>query len=183
MIPSSLSRCPNSMSASSRAAANRPSPFQVDSDIRTARTPPSALYHDPAYFAHQQDTVFARSWHLVGDVRELKTAGSVKPFTLLEGCLDEPLFLIRDEGETLHCLSNVSAHRGNLLVEGKGTCRAPRFSAATTVRRWAPTLTSGASGSDFKRNSVDSPGSGPFLTSRRSGLSRRLRRPAQVPPF
>lgn len=94
--------------------------FTVDPDIRTASTPPSEIYHDPAYFEHQKDSVFARSWHLVGDVRELKTTGSVKPFTLLEGCLDEPLFLIRDEEQTLHCLSNVCTHRGNLLVEGKG---------------------------------------------------------------
>ena len=31
--------------------------FTLDPDIRTASTPPSALYHEPAYFAHQQDAV------------------------------------------------------------------------------------------------------------------------------
>jgi len=103
-----------------RTARQSPLPFTVDPEIRSAATPPAAVYHEPAYFEHQKDTVFARSWHLVGDARELKTTGAVKPFTLLEGCLDEPLFLIRDEEQTLHCLSNVCTHRGNLLVEGKG---------------------------------------------------------------
>jgi len=40
--------------------------FTLDPDIRAAKTPPSALYHEPTYFTHQQDAVFARSWHLVG---------------------------------------------------------------------------------------------------------------------
>lgn len=106
-------------SGSSPANGSLPS-FHIDPNIRTASTPPSVLYHEPTYFEHQKDAVFARSWHLVGDVRELKTTGSVKPFTLLEGCLDEPLLLICDEEQTLHCLSNVCTHRGNILVEGEG---------------------------------------------------------------
>ncbi len=106
-------------SGSSPANGSPPS-FHIDPNIRTASTPPSVLYHEPTYFEHQKDAVFARSWHLVGDVRELKTTGSVKPFTLLEGCLDEPLLLICDEEQTLHCLSNVCTHRGNILVEGEG---------------------------------------------------------------
>ena len=110
---------PLSPTSQSPSATDPPS-FQIDPDIRTAQTPPSVLYHDPAYVAHQKDTVFARSWHLVGDARELKTTGSVKPFTLLEGCLDEPLFLIRDDEQALRCLSNVCTHRGNILAEGEG---------------------------------------------------------------
>lgn len=97
-----------------------PSPFAIDPNIRTASTPPSEVYYEPAYYEHQTDTVFARGWHFVGDTRALKSAGAVKPFTLLEGCLDEPLFLIRDDEGALHCLSNVCTHRGNILVEGEG---------------------------------------------------------------
>jgi len=108
------------MSPPNEPSSFTPPAFTVDPDIRTAATPPSALYHEPAYYKHQQDTVFARSWHLVCDARELMTTGSVKPFTLLEGGLDEPLFLIRDEEQTLRCFSNVCTHRGNFLVEGEG---------------------------------------------------------------
>lgn len=96
------------------------SSFTIDPDIRSASTPPSELYYDPSVFEHQKDTIFSRAWHLIGDARELKSTGAVKPFTLLEGCLNEPLFLIRDEEGDLHCLSNVCTHRGNILVEGEG---------------------------------------------------------------
>ena len=58
------------MSTPNEPSSFTPPAFTVDPDIRTAATPPSALYHEPAYFAHQQDAVFARSWHLVGDARE-----------------------------------------------------------------------------------------------------------------
>lgn len=55
------------MTARKERHTSSPSPFTVDPDIRTASTPPSEVYHDPAYFDHQKDTVFARAWHLVGD--------------------------------------------------------------------------------------------------------------------
>ncbi|GJQ30490.1 MAG: choline monooxygenase [Phycisphaerae bacterium] len=47
--------------------------------------------------------------------------GQVKPFTLLEGCLDEPLLLTRDFDDQIHCMSNVCTHRGTILCEkGRG---------------------------------------------------------------
>lgn len=95
-------------------------PFTIDSDIRTAKTLPADVYHDPEVFALQKERVFARTWQFVADARRLKSSGSVLPFTLLEGCLDEPLFLSRDEEGMLHALSNVCTHRGNLVVEGEG---------------------------------------------------------------
>lgn len=48
------------------------------------------------------------------------------PFTLLEGFLDEPLLLTRDDEDRLHCLSNVCTHRGNLVVEGETEARTLR---------------------------------------------------------
>src|SRR5207302_7656392 len=50
---------------------------------------------------------------------QMKTAGHVRPFTLLEGCLDEALLLSVDEKLRTHCLSNVCTHRGALVVEGE----------------------------------------------------------------
>jgi choline monooxygenase len=100
--------------------------LDVGADIRTASTPPGWLYTDADVFERTRDRVFAASWQLVGDGRELRESSCVKPVTLLEGCLDEPLVLTRDASGTLRCLSNVCTHRGNLVQ-----CEAARKSVLT----------------------------------------------------
>ena len=92
----------------------------IDADIRQAATLPSAVYADPAYFTLARERVFARTWQFVTDTDRLKVPGTLYPWTMLEGFVDEPLLLTRDSGDALHCLSNVCTHRGNLLVEGEG---------------------------------------------------------------
>lgn len=92
----------------------------VDADIRRARTLPSSFYSDAALFAEIRERVFARSWQFVGDRDLVKVPGSVHPFTLLEGCLDEPLLLSRDAQDRLHLMSNVCTHRGTLVAEHPG---------------------------------------------------------------
>jgi choline monooxygenase len=94
--------------------------IKIDSDIRRAATLPARVYHDPAIYAQAKERVFARTWQLAGDATRLRTSGRVLPFTLLEGCLDEPLVWTCDEEARLHCLSNVCTHRGTLVVEGEG---------------------------------------------------------------
>jgi choline monooxygenase len=97
--------------------------IEIDPDITRASTLPAAAYSDPAYYDLQKDAVFARSWQWAGDAGRVKAPGHVLPFTLLEGCLDEPLVLASDESATLRCLSNVCTHRGTLVVEGEGHLR------------------------------------------------------------
>jgi choline monooxygenase len=94
--------------------------FQVASDIAQAETLPAQVYADPAWYQRARERIFACSWQLVGEAAQLKSAGHVRPFVLLEGCLDEPLLLTVDEKMTAHCLSNVCTHRGALVVEGEG---------------------------------------------------------------
>jgi choline monooxygenase len=91
----------------------------VHRDIRRASTPPSAVYHDPGLYELQRERVFGNSWQFVGIADRLKAPGHVIPFTLLQGCLAEPLVVTRDEEGTPHCLSNVCTHRGALVVEGE----------------------------------------------------------------
>ncbi|HUH13572.1 MAG TPA: aromatic ring-hydroxylating dioxygenase subunit alpha, partial [Longimicrobiales bacterium] len=74
-------------------------------------------------FERQRERVFARTWQLAGEAARVRAPGHVLPFTLLDGCLDEPLVLARDDGGTLRCLSNVCTHRGALVVEGEGHVR------------------------------------------------------------
>ena len=94
--------------------------FEIDPDIRVARTLPARVYSDPELFRAQRDRVFARTWQYAGHDDLVKVAGQVYPFTLLPGALDEPLLLTRDLSDRLHCLSNVCTHRGTVVVEGSG---------------------------------------------------------------
>lgn len=97
--------------------------FEIDEAIEKAYTPPSQFYKDPEVFQQTKDSVFARSWQFIGDTELARVPGAVHPFTLLEGCLDEPLVLTRDMGDDLNLVSNVCTHRGNLVVEGDGNER------------------------------------------------------------
>ncbi len=94
--------------------------IEIDRAIRSAATLPAKVYSDPAYYALQQERVFARSWQFAADSARVKAPGHVLPFTLLEGCLDEPLVITSDDNAELRCMSNVCTHRGALVVEGEG---------------------------------------------------------------
>jgi choline monooxygenase len=86
--------------------------FEVDPDIRRASTMPAFIYHDPDVYRLQRERIFARSWQWIAHADRVKAPGHVLPITLLEGCLDEPIVLVRGEDDELHCLSNVCTHRG-----------------------------------------------------------------------
>ncbi|RMF83950.1 MAG: aromatic ring-hydroxylating dioxygenase subunit alpha [Planctomycetota bacterium] len=100
--------------------------FEVDADITRARTPPSKLYTDPIIYDLARERVFARSWQLVADFDDVRVPGQVRPLTLLEGCLNEPLVLTRDHDDRVHCLSNVCTHRGYLVCEHAGVQKSLR---------------------------------------------------------
>jgi len=95
-----------------------------DPDITQARTLPGSFYTDPALFASQKDRVFTPSWQFITDeATAVRIPGQVYPFTLLEGCLDEPLLLARGTDDAVRCMSNVCTHRGTLVCEAPGNER------------------------------------------------------------
>ncbi|MGI8923198.1 MAG: aromatic ring-hydroxylating oxygenase subunit alpha [Fimbriimonadales bacterium] len=98
----------------------------VRPEIANARTLPTEFYTDSCIYERAKDAAFAKSWQWIADDNVVKIPGQVFPFTLLEGCLDEPLMLTRDKDDVVHCLSNVCTHRGNILCEHAGTERALR---------------------------------------------------------
>jgi|SRR5688572_2601130 choline monooxygenase len=87
--------------------------FEVDPDIRKAKTLSSDFYTDPQYFEASKEKIFARCWQFLCHEHEIE---SLKPVHLLPGVLDEPVLLSRSAG-TLSCLSNVCTHRGKILVD------------------------------------------------------------------
>ena len=91
--------------------------FTVDQDIRKAETLPAEFYRSDDIFELSKSKIFQKTWHLACDSDVVRIPGAVYPFTLLEGYLNEPLLLTRDNNDVIHCLSNVCTHRGNILVE------------------------------------------------------------------
>jgi choline monooxygenase len=87
----------------------------VHPDLHAARTLPGDFYRDPAWFAWQREALFARAWHLAPALATVRAEGEAHPFTLLPGCLDEPLVALHD-GARARCLSNVCTHRAMPLV-------------------------------------------------------------------
>jgi choline monooxygenase len=110
----------------SKAEESKLDKLDVNPNIKNASTIDSRVYTDPAIFEQSKESLFARSWQFVGDTDLIKVPGQVYPFTLLEGCLDEPLLLARDTDDSAHCLSNVCTHRGNLVCEHPGVERGLR---------------------------------------------------------
>lgn len=95
----------------------------VHPDISQAETLPATFYKDPQIFEAMKDQVFARSWQWIGDEKLAELAQFVHPFVLLEHFLDEPMLLVRDADDQLHCLSNVCTHRASLVVNHPGKLR------------------------------------------------------------
>lgn len=95
--------------------------FFVDADITKASTIKSDFYTSEKYWNESKEKIFSRTWQFTGDTDELRISGQLLPQTMLPGFLDEPLLYVRDKSDTVHCLSNVCTHRGNLLVENACT--------------------------------------------------------------
>lgn len=91
--------------------------FEIDPDIRSAKTLASSFYTDERYFDISRERIFARSWQFLGAVPK---EDGLEPTTVLPGILDEPVVIVKTN-ETLACLSNVCTHRGKILVENPCT--------------------------------------------------------------
>ncbi len=104
--------------------------FEIDPDIRRAKTLPSDFYTDPHFFEESREKIFARTWHFAGLVEDLH---DLHPTTILPGFLDEPVLLAKSDDQ-VNCLSNVCTHRGKILIEEP--CKANLIRCAYHGRRF-----------------------------------------------
>ena len=88
--------------------------INIDSDIKKAKTIPSKFYYSPKIYKKLKK-LFDRSWQFIGD-KSLLERNNAHPDILLEGMIDEPYVLTKDNGD-IRCLSNVCTHRGNIVCE------------------------------------------------------------------
>ncbi|MFZ1702267.1 MAG: SRPBCC family protein [Pyrinomonadaceae bacterium] len=105
--------------------------FQIDPDIRKARTLSSEFYTDESYFELSREKIFANSWQFLGRRDDFS---GIKPMTLLPGVVDEPVLLVNTDG-AFKCLSNVCTHRGKILVEEE--CEAHLIRCSYHGRRYS----------------------------------------------
>lgn len=95
--------------------------LSVHPDIRKASTISSEFYTSEEYFHASKEKIFSKTWQFLGDTDQIRLSGQLVPQTLLPGFIDEPVVLVRDKEDKLHCMSNVCTHRGNILVESPCT--------------------------------------------------------------
>jgi choline monooxygenase len=95
-------------------------PFQIHEDISKASTIDTSFYTSEAVFLNHGKKIFEKGWHYLGDEFHLPQRAYAYPQQLLEGFLDEPLVMVRDDHNQLNCFSNVCTHRGNILVTKAG---------------------------------------------------------------
>jgi choline monooxygenase len=92
----------------------------IHQDISLSDTLPADFYNNPQYFELLKEKVFTKFWQLVADEQDVFQNGSVFPHTMLDGYLDEPIVITRDESGKLNCMSNVCTHRGNIVARNPG---------------------------------------------------------------
>jgi choline monooxygenase len=90
--------------------------FTIDANIAKAKTIHTDFYTSPEVFALCREKIFAPSWQFIGNTDLVKKPEDVYPFTLMPGCLNEPFALTKDKAGSMHLVSNVCTHRGNIVT-------------------------------------------------------------------
>ncbi len=85
---------------------------QVRRPINEARGLPNAAYVDDAWYAAEQQRIFAGGWVCAGVASEIPKPGDQRPVTVAGA----PLVLVRAPGGEPAAFHNVCSHRGALLV-------------------------------------------------------------------
>ena len=94
--------------------------FFVDPDIDKAETLPSSFYKNDEQFEEVKEKVFANSWQFVGHNSILPINVNTYPFEFMQGFINEPLLIVKNQDESLKCLSNVCTHRANIIIHNTG---------------------------------------------------------------
>ncbi len=103
------------MSASVRETVNL---YNARSVLTEASTPPSSWYTDPRILELEKNTVFARSWSVVGRSEQVRDPGH---YTTAE-VAGEPILVVRDSASVLRGFFNVCRHHAaavTITPEGK----------------------------------------------------------------
>lgn len=88
--------------------------------LHQASTLPGWCYVSPEWYQREIDTLFRRDWLCIGRAEQIAKAGEF--FTIeLAG---QPLIVVRDDAGAVRVHSAICRHRGAVVAEGQGRCRA-----------------------------------------------------------
>lgn len=87
-----------------------------------ASTLPPACYTSPAFYRREVQTIFMKVWNFIGRADRIPTAGDY--FTIEFAGV--PVIVVRGADGEVRAFANSCRHRGALLLDGEGNCRAIR---------------------------------------------------------
>jgi phenylpropionate dioxygenase-like ring-hydroxylating dioxygenase large terminal subunit len=94
----------------------------VRKPLLEASTLPPACYTSPAFYKREVQTIFMRVWNFIGRADRIPNAGDY--FTI--EFTGVPVIIVRGKDGVVRAFANTCRHRGALLAEGEGNCRAFR---------------------------------------------------------
>jgi phenylpropionate dioxygenase-like ring-hydroxylating dioxygenase large terminal subunit len=85
-----------------------------------AETLPPWCYTSPEFYAREVERIFLKVWNFIGRADQIPDPGDY--FAL--DFAGVPVIVVRDRAGEVRAFANTCRHRGTLLVEGEGNCRA-----------------------------------------------------------
>src|SRR6266404_7329796 len=90
---------------------------EIDPDIAHAWTLPARFYFDPEVFHRERESIFCRTWQVVGHSDQLANPGDY----ITTEIAGEPLLLVRNANRELRGFYNVCRHRAGPPATGCGS--------------------------------------------------------------
>jgi choline monooxygenase len=81
---------------------------------------PGWCYVSPEWYERELETIFRKDWLCVGRVEQIPETGN---YTTIE-VIGQPLIVVRDEAKQVRVHSALCRHRGAIIAQGEGRCRA-----------------------------------------------------------
>ncbi len=91
--------------------------YYIDPNIKKAKTIPSELYYCNNILEHIKEKIFIKNWQFICDIGQLNKQNNAYPYNFLDGFIDEPLLLTKNNNDNICSMSNVCTHRGNILID------------------------------------------------------------------
>jgi len=88
--------------------------------LHQASTLPGWCYVDNEWYEREVEMLFKKNWICVGRVEQVPKAGDYYSIEIV----GQPLIVIRDENQQVKVHSALCRHRGAIITEGAGHCRA-----------------------------------------------------------